>query len=220
MSVESNAGWWVAPVGRGVWVPSGMRHAASYSEASEVLLLKIAPAQENVLSAAPLTIAVTDLLYELALEMCRITKELGDPAYGVLVARLILHHLQRSPAAPFLFLPGGHDPRLVRVMNILRAQPGRDVALEALALEIGSSTRTIARLFTLETGMTFGRWRDQLRVLTAVDRMTKGASITRVALDLGYQSQSSFSTMFTRIIGMPPGRFLHTVKMDREARAP
>jgi len=32
--------------------------------------------------------------------------------------------------------------------------------------------------------------------------------VTTVALDLGYESVAAFTTMFTRMIGTPPGSYL------------
>jgi len=46
----------------------------------------------------------------------------------------------------------------------------------------------------------------------AVDRLVRGQNITRVALDLGYGSPSSFTTMFVRILGKPPGRYLKGIR--------
>jgi AraC-like DNA-binding protein len=63
-----------------------------------------------------------------------------------------------------------------------------------------------------ETGMSFGRWREHLRIVAAVDRLTHGRSITQTALELGYQSPSAFTTMFTRLLGLPPGRLLKTLR--------
>jgi AraC-like DNA-binding protein len=112
-----------------------------------------------------------------------------------------------SQLAPILFLPAGQDRRLRRVTEHLRAHPDSEATLEDLAQWAGSSCRTIARLFLAETGMNFARWRDHLRIILAMDMLVRGCSITQAALDLGYQSQSGFTTMFTRIMGMPPGRF-------------
>lgn len=94
----------------------------------------------------------------------------------------------------------------------MTSEPGEAATLDDLADLAASSTRTLARLFLSETGMTFGRWREHLRIVSAVDRLVRGQSITQTALDLGYGSPSSFTTMFTRILGMPPARYLKEMR--------
>ena len=55
--------------------------------------------------------------------------------------------------------------------------------------------------------MSFGRWRRQARLLQALRRVAEGASVSSVALDVGYESTSSFIAMFRRTLGTTPGRY-------------
>ena len=70
-----------------------------------------------------------------------------------------------------------------------------------------TSTRTLYRRFLRETGITFARWKQQARLLESIRRLTAGAQVTEVALDLGYESPSAFSTMFRRSLGVAPRAF-------------
>lgn len=70
------------------------------------------------------------------------------------------------------------------------------------------STRTMERTIRRETGMSFGRWRQQLAVMLAVKWLAGGASIQQVAADLGYENAPSFVTMFRKALGTPPGRYM------------
>jgi AraC-like DNA-binding protein len=56
--------------------------------------------------------------------------------------------------------------------------------------------------------MTFGAWRERLRLTQAVARLAEGEAVTSVAYDLGYQSPSAFIAMFKRTLGDTPGRYL------------
>jgi AraC-like DNA-binding protein len=56
--------------------------------------------------------------------------------------------------------------------------------------------------------MSFNAWRQQACLLAALTRLSNGASITEVALDLGYRSSSAFTAVFRRILGAPPSRYL------------
>lgn len=58
-----------------------------------------------------------------------------------------------------------------------------------------------------ETGLTFGQWRQQVRLLAALTRLAQGEPITRIALELGYSSQSAFTTMFRKALGKTPAQY-------------
>jgi AraC-like DNA-binding protein len=76
------------------------------------------------------------------------------------------------------------------------------------AVRIGMSERSMSRLLLHEVGMSFGRWRRQLHVILALQRLTKGESVQTVALELGYENASGFVTMFRKAVGKPPARYL------------
>lgn len=60
------------------------------------------------------------------------------------------------------------------------------------------TAKTIHRLFGKETGMSFGRWREQARLLFALRRLAHGERVIDIAFDCGYASQSAFTAMFRR----------------------
>ena len=119
---------------------------------------------------------------------------------------LIPGEIRALPALP-LHLPWPADARLRRVCEALKADPAENRTLEDWARASGASARTLARLFRKETGMSFGGWRQQARLLEALGRLASGSPVTTVALDLGYQSPSAFTSMFRRALGTSPTRY-------------
>jgi len=85
--------------------------------------------------------------------------------------------------------------------------PADSRVLEQWATEAGASARTLARLFQSETKMSFRAWRQQLRLMRALEMLAAGVQVTNVALDLGYESVSAFTAMFRRSFGTPPTRY-------------
>ena len=77
----------------------------------------------------------------------------------------------------------------------------------ARAAQAAMDPRTLQRRFQRETGLSFGQWRRQARLIAALERLARGASVLEVALDLGYASPSAFSTMFKRELGASPSAF-------------
>jgi AraC-like DNA-binding protein len=66
----------------------------------------------------------------------------------------------------------------------------------------------MSRLLVEETGMTFGRWRRQLHIILAIQMMSRGATVQRVALELGYGGASGFVTMFRKTLGVTPAAYM------------
>lgn len=50
-------------------------------------------------------------------------------------------------------------------------------------------------------------WRQQARLLAAMERLARGERVLDVALDLGYDSPSAFAAMFRKALGEPPSAF-------------
>ena len=71
----------------------------------------------------------------------------------------------------------------------------------------GQGHGSFTRLFRRETGMSFADWRQQACLSVALPRLAEGVAVTAVALDLGYDSPASFSTMFKRVLGVSPSRY-------------
>jgi AraC-like DNA-binding protein len=70
----------------------------------------------------------------------------------------------------------------------------------------GSSSKTLSRYFIDETGMTFGQWRQQAKILRAIEMLASELPVTTIALELGYETTSAFVAMFKRWRGISPGR--------------
>lgn len=75
------------------------------------------------------------------------------------------------------------------------------------ALRLSIDAKTIQRMFVKETGLTFGQWRQQLRLLRALELLASGEKVIDVALALGYESPSAFASMFRKHFGQTPSAF-------------
>lgn len=208
MALFDDTGWWLAPPGRGIWIPAGTAHEVSYAESSAHIKVLVSSEYADDLPKTCRTLPVSGLLKELALELSGVPKNAGHSRRAILMAELLVLEAAQPSADNVLFVPQGRDQRLVRVIERMHSHPGDDKTLEEHAKIASCSARTLARLYMAETGMTFTRWREHLRIVNAVDRLIRGDTITQAALDLGYQSPSSFTTMFTRILGVPPARYI------------
>lgn len=210
-TLTTPAGRWLAPPGRGVWIPAHEAHGAEYSQTATIMQVLVPLGDCAGFPPQTTLVEVRPLLRELALEIARL--EPDDPTITPLLT-LIRREVGQSAAGPILYVPFGQDPRLQTAMRCLIEDPACTLDLPHLAAQCVTSARTLARLFEAEAGMSFIRWREHLRINLAIERLARGQAITQIAFDLGYQSSASFTAMFSRITGSPPAR------MQRQLRAP
>jgi AraC-like DNA-binding protein len=98
--------------------------------------------------------------------------------------------------------------RLARVCLAVLADPAQKDALDDWAGHAAMGRRTFTRAFRDETGMSFAAWRQNVRLIEAMARLAVGASVTRVAYEVGYNSPSAFTATFRRAFGLPPTHYL------------
>jgi AraC-like DNA-binding protein len=157
---------------------------------------------------------VSSLLRELILHACTfptLTKRIQ--VQGRLID-VILDQLETVQSIP-LQLANPSDARAVRVADILSNDPSDPRPLQDICKRTGASKRTVERLFQLETHMTLGEWRRQLRLLRSMRLLAADEKITHVALEAGYSTPSAFIAMFRRVFGTTPGRYF-----ENEPRRP
>jgi AraC-like DNA-binding protein len=120
--------------------------------------------------------------------------------------RLILDELRALPVLP-LHLQMPSDRRLLPMCERLRTRLDDSSTLSDWARRLALNVKTVQRLFVKETGMTFGQWRQQARLLRGLELLATGKKIIDVAIALGYESPSAFSAMFRRQFNETPSRF-------------
>jgi AraC-like DNA-binding protein len=146
---------------------------------------------------------VSPLLKELILHACslgalkRTTKSQGH------LIDVIIDQMEGIELVA-LQLPNPSDPRALRVAAILLADPSDRRPLALISKSAGASKRTVERLFQEDVGMTFGKWRQQLRLMQAMRLLAEGAKVTHAALESGYSTPSAFISMFRKTLGTTP----------------
>jgi AraC-like DNA-binding protein/mannose-6-phosphate isomerase-like protein (cupin superfamily) len=198
---------WFASPQRAMWIPAGCEHEVHFKTATSVRTLYIDPASlPEGAGALPGTIDVTSLLRELILRAVEMPLEYDAAGRDGQIASLTLAEIEWSTARP-LVLPVLTDPRLLAMQRALEETPSDTRTFEQWAKTLNSSARTLARVFRAQAGMTFGQWRQRMRVHAALPRLANGEPVTVVALDLGYESASAFAAVFRRTMGVVPSRY-------------
>ncbi|OUS03889.1 hypothetical protein A9Q96_17010 [Rhodobacterales bacterium 52_120_T64] len=206
LQVTTDLGIWVVPTNQAVWLPAGTMHEVMTRGAVSTHSLFFKPSQSSQMRDACCVVTISPLLRELILHASKM-EDLDKEGPNERLIEVILDQVKDLPSAP-LFLPVAEDARLKKIMDGLQADPASQLSLVEWGALVGSSDRTLARLFLSQTGYTFGQWREKVRLLAALEMLSNGQSVTALAFDLGYQSQSAFIAMFKRSLGKTPGQFL------------
>ena len=204
--VQAGTGRWVVPSTRAIWMPAGIGHKVSCIGAVRMRSLYILPQAMNDAPAGAATVSITPLLAELIASAASLQQPyVADSRDGHLM-QLILDELQALPILP-LHLPEPLDPRLKQIAQRWENVPDDASTLQEWAQRLGVDAKTIQRLCARELDMTFGQWRQQIRLLGALERLAHGEKIIDVALSQGYASPSAFTAMFKKRFGQLPSRF-------------
>jgi AraC-like DNA-binding protein len=207
MTVTTEEGLWVVPPLRAVWIPAETMHSVATSGKVSMRTLYFLPKIARSFPRKCMVMNVSSLLRELILHACTFATLRKEHVTERRIVEIIVDQLRAVESIP-LQLPHPADSRATRVARALFANPGDQRSLEKLCTDCGASKRTIQRLFLEETKMTFNKWRQQLRLLHAMQRLAAGDKVTSAALEAGYNSTSAFISMFRKQLGTTPTRYL------------
>ena len=163
MTVRTRDGTWVVPPHRAVWIPAEFRTRSRCRVGGDANAVSETKARKRT---------ATRLLRD----QCLNTPQGADSPrlylrtlkksvkWQMHLVAVILHQLEAVQTIP-LQLPHLSDPRLVRIAEILMSDPRDSRTLAQLCKGTGAGKRSVERLFQQEVGMTFGKWRQQLRLM-------------------------------------------------------
>ncbi|MGQ2994128.1 AraC family transcriptional regulator [Variovorax sp.] len=209
LTCEVAGGLWLVPPGSAIWVPGGVEHRMEVAGTVECYVVYVDPAVGGELPRDCCTLSTTPLLRELVIRSAALPMRYEEGGMASRVTTLLLDEMALAqPGRVHLPLPT--DKRLRKLVEWIMANPSDPGSIDSWAHRMDIGPRTLSRLVSRETGMSFGRWRRQLHILLALQWMAKGATVQDVADGLGYQNASNFVVMFRKVLGQTPGRYLQS----------
>jgi AraC-like DNA-binding protein len=205
MTVTCPATTWIVPPGRAVWIPANAEHGIRMwgTVAMRSMYFRPDPGVAEADSACRV-ISVSPLLRELVLRSVDLAGLDSREAAEQQIAALVLHEVAQAEDG-LLQLPLPRDERGRRVADAVLSDPSRKSAVEEIAREAGLSQRTLERVFSGDTGMSFGVWRQKARLLASLRVLAERGSVTDAALECGYASMSAYIAAFRQTFGCTPG---------------
>lgn len=205
-SIEGKS-WIVSPT-RAAWVMPHQLHAIECVTVTDISTLYVDSTQAKGLPGRSCLMSISPLFKEMALRLARFS---GASEHDPARARLIPSMIDELQALPLeaLQLTMPTDRRLRHMCERLRREPACNATVVTLAKEAALSSRHLMRLFQDETGMQFGAWRQQMRLMAALPYLADGMPVMQVSQRVGYHSVAAFSTAFKRTFGTPPSQYFN-----------
>lgn len=200
-------GTWVMPPQRGMWIPSATTHRVRMVGAVSMQSLFVEPGAIAGLPDHCQVVSISPFLRSLMTEALHLPVDFESGSRTDAVMDLIRHELQQLSPLPLSLKFPSTGPLAERCRRFVEA-PDIHETIEQWSAALGMSERTFTRHFRRETGLTFGAWRQQACLLSAMPRLAAGEPVTIVAADLGYENPAAFTLMFRRVFGSSPLTYL------------
>jgi len=105
-------------------------------------------------------------------------------------------------------MPSGRSAAVRRALALTAERLADEPRIDEIAGQIGLASRSLARRFEQELGMTWRAALRRMRVLRAIELLAgTDRTVTQIAMDVGYASLSAFEAAFRDLIGKTPMDF-------------
>ncbi|ELP5691553.1 helix-turn-helix transcriptional regulator [Enterobacter ludwigii] len=190
------------PPSRAAWIPAGLSHRAEMKKCVDYRSIWFDTRNFPFLPFTPAILNVSPLLFEI---MERISEQPWDTHWDTVPYCYLVRLCEAEICA------AAHEPMILKLPKDRRlthlSYTELPPTLQQLALYTGASEKTISRIFRRDTGMSFLQWRQQWRLMKAVEMLCDGKRITDTAQLLGFASDSAFIYFFRSMTGVSPRKY-------------
>ncbi|WP_369991900.1 helix-turn-helix transcriptional regulator [Pseudomonas xanthosomatis] len=196
----------LVPPHRAVWIPPHIHHGVRMMSDLEMRNIYLREELASRIGSELTVVEVSPLLRELIRKRVCLNTSIEEVYRDALDGLLVLELRNSRSATLQVAMPANGDRRLRCLCeNVLRT-PSLEITFEQHAQAIGASTRTLARLFNTELGLSFTDWRRQVQLAYASARLLDCVPVSAIADELGF-NLGSFSEMFRRSVGVAPSAY-------------
>ena len=182
----------------GILPPFIIIHHGSHDSAGD-------SANDSIRSSVNIVNSVADLLKSEAQTVSVGSEAVISRLADILVIATMRQYLSELDDSQTGWLNALDDDRIGKSLQLIHDQPDKHWSLEELATAVGMSRTSFAQQFKKLVGNTpmdyLMEWRMSLAYSSL--QLTKKTVLT-IALDIGYQSEATFSRAFKKVIGRSP----------------
>jgi AraC-like DNA-binding protein len=205
---------YILPPTRALWIPARTRHETRAAGVATLRSVYLRPGRCPIAWTSPSPVTVTPLLAEL---ICHLEDNRLAGAERSRAEAMLFDLLTPLETATIdVRIPT--EPRARDVADRLLADPSDGRTLHEWGREVGASSRTLARSFLAQTGLTFGRWRTLVRLRASLPQLAEGTAVSVVAGRVGYETTSAFVAAFRAHTGVTPGRYFRPLQPATTSR--
>ncbi|NDK91737.1 AraC family transcriptional regulator [Gordonia desulfuricans] len=202
VEVTTDAGTWVAPSDRAIWVPAHSWHEHRFFGRTEFHCVAFDPDVNPFPDDGPQVVAVSALVRELVIACSQAVEPLDDAGLRL---RAVLVDQLRPCGETALWLRSPVDERLRQACAIVTDDLTQSHSLAQLGRRVAAGERTLSRLFRDDLGLTYPQWRTQVRLHRALILLADDVAVTDVAHLCGWATPSAFIDTYRRTLGHTPG---------------
>ena len=208
MTLETEQGIWIVPPNSALWIPAFTPHVGkSYGYSSGYVVFIDRELGIDIPNDFQMY-QISDFLKALLLRAEQIPFEY-ETAQDQRLMQCLIDEIISAPQQ-FFYLPMPQDLRLKKISQTVLQHPEQNLSLAAWAERCCMSERSMTRAFQAATGMSINQWRKKLHILLALQWLSEGSAVQRIADRLGYDSDTSFILMFKKIMQVSPKRYFKT----------
>ncbi|ENW04328.1 MULTISPECIES: AraC family transcriptional regulator [Acinetobacter] len=202
---------WLVPPMCALWIPANVEHSVISLSHVKLNTALVEVSAAALMGKECFIIRVSNLLHELLIRLNQITQIdppniVSSQEISEALQILIFEEIHRANLLS-IQIPWPKDKRLLKICQQLLHSPNHSKDLTDWADDIGTSSRTLMRMFQKETGLSYRAWIQQMHIAHALSKISNGESIAQISEALGYTNPSAFSAMFKRHLGKTPQQF-------------
>lgn len=213
---------WYLPARCYMWIPANIKHAIlTHSKSGDLYNLYFSmDKNENIFYSKPNIYYAGDLLREMFLFTKKWSGEIDKQSqvkYDFLKAiKSILPEMESSKIPISIQHPFPKDPKLIEISKFLLLNIDKNYTIEDIAKIFGISARTLSRKFKENLGMNYVRFLRSLRITKSLELILENKyNMYEVAMLVGYNSLSSFSTIFLKVCGIRPTEYARMLNQKK-----
>lgn len=201
--------YFLLPPSKAVWIPGGIEHEIKAEKFVSYRSLYIDEKQFLPLPAEITIIQVEPVLKLLIEKFCLIDVSYTKDSQEYRLATVIVDFINKAkPLSLSVCCPS--DKRLKVIFDSLIHSPETMMSVDEYASLAHLSARSLNRLSQKEFGMSFEKWRLQIKLMYALELLESCKSVTEVSQRLGYSNDSSFIARFKQWYGETPAQYRKT----------